>query len=73
MLRFIDPHENVVKNRIITRDDCVDSAPSSRNQPHQKSLERIFPCSPTMALIVDDTSAVWSESLHNLIEIQKCE
>ena len=61
----------VIKGRITARDDIGEQSVVDNKLPPQKQLERLLPVCESMALILDDSAAVWRDLLPNLIEIRK--
>lgn len=73
VVRILDPEDEIIKSRIVSRDDVFDpSDPSGHRELQQKELSRLFPCDEKMAIIIDDDPRVWSKVPRNLMRIPKC-
>ncbi|KAM5341854.1 hypothetical protein ACJ41O_014885 [Fusarium nematophilum] len=59
--RIIDPDEKLFGNRIISRDE--------NGSITSKSLQRLFPVSTDMVVIIDDRADVWPLNRPNLIKV----
>lgn len=59
--RVVDPDKRLFGDRVISRDE-------NRNI-HTKSLQRLFPVSTHMVVIIDDRSDVWPRNRPNLIKV----
>ncbi|GAA96229.1 uncharacterized protein L969DRAFT_44452 [Mixia osmundae IAM 14324] len=62
--RIIDPDGTYFSTRILSRDESGSLT--------RKSLERLFPCDTSMAVIIDDRSDVWHWS-PNLVKVEPFE
>ncbi|KAG9249608.1 uncharacterized protein F5Z01DRAFT_473985 [Emericellopsis atlantica] len=61
IVALIDPDHTLFGQRIITRTES--------GSMHAKSLQRIFPVSTNMVVIIDDRSDVWPYNRPNLIKV----
>ena len=59
--KIVDPDQRLFGNRVISRDENGNMV--------AKSLQRIFPVSTHMAVIIDDRADVWPYNRHNLIKV----
>lgn len=59
--RFIDPDEKLFGNRVISRNENGGNS--------TKQLQRLFPVSTDMVVIIDDRSDVWPQNERNLIKV----
>ena len=59
--RIVDPDNKLFGNRVISRDE--------NGSIHAKSLQRLFPVSTDMVVIIDDRSDVWPMNRPNLIKV----
>jgi RNA polymerase II subunit A-like phosphatase len=71
VVKLLDPEDKTIHSKIVTRDDCTNTLTSSK-EIQQKDLNRIFPCSQSMVLVIDDDPRVWASAQRNLITIPKC-
>ncbi|KAK3368012.1 hypothetical protein B0H63DRAFT_88843 [Podospora didyma] len=58
---IVDPDQKLFGNRVISRDE--------NGNVYAKSLQRLFPVSTNMVLIIDDRSDVWPQNRDNLIKV----
>jgi len=59
--KLVDPDQSLFGNRVISRDE--------NGSIFTKSLQRLFPTSQNMVVIIDDRSDVWPRNRHNLIKV----
>ncbi|KAK0385516.1 hypothetical protein NLU13_6696 [Sarocladium strictum] len=59
--RFIDPDKKLFGNRVISRNENGGNS--------TKQLQRLFPVSTDMVVIIDDRSDVWPNNERNLIKV----
>ncbi|CAK7206304.1 CTD phosphatase Fcp1 [Sporothrix eucalyptigena] len=59
--KIVDPEQRLFGNRLISRDENGNIV--------AKSLQRLFPVSTHMAVIMDDRADVWPHNRHNLIKV----
>lgn len=59
--KIVDPEQRLFGNRVISRDENGNIV--------AKSLQRLFPVSTNMAVIMDDRADVWPHNRHNLIKV----
>ncbi|EFX03725.1 RNA polymerase 2 ctd phosphatase [Grosmannia clavigera kw1407] len=59
--QIVDPNQKLFGNRVISRDE--------NGNIIAKSLQRLFPVSTNMAVIIDDRADVWPYNRHNLIKV----
>src|SRR3569833_2201235 len=59
--KIVDPEQKLFGNRVISRDE--------NGSLTAKSLQRLFPVSTNMVVIIDDRSDVWPRNRHNLIKV----
>ncbi|KAK4199508.1 hypothetical protein QBC40DRAFT_81432 [Triangularia verruculosa] len=59
--RVIDPEKKLFGNRVISRDE--------NGNMYSKSLQRLFPVSTNMVVIIDDRSDVWPHNRPNLVKV----
>ncbi|CAK7274570.1 CTD phosphatase Fcp1 [Sporothrix epigloea] len=59
--RIVDPEQRLFGNRLISRDENGNIV--------AKSLQRLFPVSTHMAVIIDDRADVWPHNRNNLIKV----
>lgn len=59
--KIVDPDQKLFGNRIISRDE--------NGSMTAKSLQRIFPVSQQMVVIIDDRADVWPRNRDNLIKV----
>lgn len=59
--RIVDPDRKLFGNRVISRDE--------NGSITSKSLQRLFPVSTNMVVIIDDRSDVWPRNRPNLIKV----
>ncbi|KAK4442692.1 putative RNA polymerase II subunit A C-terminal domain phosphatase [Podospora aff. communis PSN243] len=59
--RIVDPDQKLFGNRVISRDE--------NGNMLAKSLQRLFPVSTNMVVIIDDRADVWPRNRHNLIKV----
>ncbi|KAK0713466.1 hypothetical protein B0T26DRAFT_650064 [Lasiosphaeria miniovina] len=59
--RIVDPEQKLFGNRVISRDE--------NGNMYAKSLQRLFPVSTNMVLIIDDRADVWPRNKPNLIKV----
>ncbi|CAK7232314.1 CTD phosphatase Fcp1 [Sporothrix bragantina] len=59
--KIVDPDQRLFGNRLISRDENGNIV--------AKSLQRLFPVSTHMAVIMDDRADVWPHNRHNLIKV----
>jgi RNA polymerase II subunit A-like phosphatase len=59
--RIVDPDQKLFGNRVISRDE--------NGNIFAKSLQRLFPVSTNMVVIIDDRSDVWPRNRPNLIKV----
>lgn len=59
--KIVDPEQRLFGNRLISRDENGNIV--------AKSLQRLFPVSTHMAVIIDDRADVWPHNRHNLIKV----
>jgi len=59
--RLVDPDRKLFGNRVISRDE--------NGNITAKSLERLFPVSTNMVVIIDDRADVWPRNRPNLIKV----
>lgn len=59
--RIVDPDRRLFGNRVISRDE--------NGSITSKSLQRLFPVSTNMVVIIDDRSDVWPRNRPNLIKV----
>ncbi|KAK0736693.1 hypothetical protein B0T21DRAFT_411842 [Apiosordaria backusii] len=59
--RVVDPEKKLFGNRVISRDE--------NGNMYSKSLQRLFPVSTNMVVIIDDRSDVWPHNRPNLIKV----
>ncbi|KAM7196251.1 carboxy-terminal domain phosphatase [Naviculisporaceae sp. PSN 640] len=63
--RIVDPNRKLFGNRVISRDE--------NGNMYAKSLQRLFPVSTDMVLIIDDRADVWPNNRPNLIKVSPYE
>ncbi|KAL2017214.1 hypothetical protein VTK56DRAFT_2421 [Thermocarpiscus australiensis] len=63
--RVVDPDKRLFGNRVISRDE--------NGNMYAKSLQRLFPVSTNMVVIIDDRSDVWPRNRPNLIKVSPYE
>ncbi|KAK4208082.1 RNA polymerase II subunit A C-terminal domain phosphatase [Rhypophila decipiens] len=63
--RIVDPNRKLFGNRVISRDE--------NGNMYAKSLQRLFPVSTDMVLIIDDRADVWPNNRTNLIKVSPYE
>lgn len=63
--RVVDPDKKLFGNRVISRDE--------NGNIYTKSLQRLFPVSTHMVVIIDDRSDVWPRNRPNLIKVSPYE
>ncbi|KAL2132337.1 hypothetical protein VTI74DRAFT_3941 [Chaetomium olivicolor] len=63
--RVVDPDKRLFGNRVISRDE--------NGNMYAKSLQRLFPVSTHMVVIIDDRSDVWPRNRPNLIKVSPYE
>ncbi|KAJ4286193.1 CTD phosphatase Fcp1 [Collariella sp. IMI 366227] len=63
--RVVDPDKRLFGNRVISRDE--------NGNMYAKSLQRLFPVSTHMVVIIDDRSDVWPRNRNNLIKVSPYE
>lgn len=59
--RIVDPERKLFGNRVISRDE--------NGNMFAKSLQRLFPVSTNMVVIIDDRADVWPRNRSNLIKV----
>ena len=59
--KIVDPDQKLFANRVISRDE--------NGSLIAKSLERLFPVSTNMVIIIDDRADVWPRNRPNLIKV----
>lgn len=59
--RIVDPEKKLFGNRVISRDE--------NGNMYAKSLQRLFPVSTKMVVIIDDRADVWPRNRPNLIKV----
>ncbi|KAG6016324.1 hypothetical protein E4U54_001710 [Claviceps lovelessii] len=59
--RLVDPDRKLFGNRVISRDE--------NGSITSKSLQRLFPVSTNMVVIIDDRADVWPQNRPNLIKV----
>jgi len=59
--KIVDPHQKLFGNRVISRDE--------NGSMIAKSLQRLFPVSTNMVVIIDDRADVWPRNRPNLIKV----
>ncbi|KAK0724905.1 hypothetical protein B0H67DRAFT_118407 [Lasiosphaeris hirsuta] len=59
--RIVDPDQKLFGNRVISRDE--------NGNMFSKSLQRLFPVSTNMVVIIDDRADVWPRNRPNLIKV----
>jgi len=59
--KIVDPDQKLFANRVISRDE--------NGSLVAKSLERLFPVSTNMVIIIDDRADVWPRNRPNLIKV----
>lgn len=59
--KIVDPDQKLFGNRIISRDE--------NGSMTAKSLQRLFPVSTNMVIIIDDRADVWPKNRPNLIKV----
>lgn len=59
--KIIDPDQKLFGNRVISRDE--------NGSMTAKSLQRLFPASTNMVVIIDDRADVWPKNRPNLIKV----
>ncbi|KAK3485157.1 uncharacterized protein B0T23DRAFT_42566 [Neurospora hispaniola] len=59
--RIVDPDKKLFGNRVISRDE--------NGNMYAKSLQRLFPVSTKMVVIIDDRADVWPRNRPNLIKV----
>jgi RNA polymerase II subunit A-like phosphatase len=59
--RIVDPERKLFGNRVISRDE--------NGNMFAKSLQRLFPVSTNMVVIIDDRADVWPKNRSNLIKV----
>jgi RNA polymerase II subunit A-like phosphatase len=59
--RIVDPQQKLFGNRVISRDE--------NGSMTAKSLQRLFPVSTDMVVIIDDRADVWPRNRPNLIKV----
>ncbi|KAI1207503.1 uncharacterized protein F4807DRAFT_452857 [Annulohypoxylon truncatum] len=59
--KIVDPTQKLFGNRIISRDE--------NDSIVAKSLQRLFPVSTNMAVVIDDRADVWPRNRQNLIKV----
>ncbi|ROT37806.1 hypothetical protein SODALDRAFT_174755 [Sodiomyces alkalinus F11] len=59
--KIVDPHQKLFGNRVISRDE--------NGSILAKSLQRLFPVSTNMVVIIDDRADVWPRNRPNLIKV----
>eukprot|EP00475_Leptophrys_vorax_P005564 TRINITY_DN13359_c0_g1_i1.p2 TRINITY_DN13359_c0_g1~~TRINITY_DN13359_c0_g1_i1.p2 ORF type:complete len:411 (+),score=122.36 TRINITY_DN13359_c0_g1_i1:24-1235(+) len=73
VVKLLDPDDKTIHSKIVTRDDCTDTMNAHSREIQQKDLNRIFPCSESMVIVVDDDPRVWASAQKNLLTIPKFE
>ncbi|KAK4146686.1 uncharacterized protein C8A04DRAFT_34870 [Dichotomopilus funicola] len=63
--RVVDPDKKLFGNRVISRDE--------NGSIFSKNLQRLFPVSTNMVVIIDDRSDVWPRNRPNLIKVSPYE
>jgi len=59
--KVIDPDSTLIRNRIISREDRYDKNLVDEKDRPIKSIQEFFPLYKSTAMIVDDTSNVWTD------------
>jgi len=59
--KVIDPDSSLIRNRIISREDRYDKNLVDEKDRPIKSIQEFFPLYRSTAMIVDDTSNVWTD------------
>ncbi|CRK23984.1 hypothetical protein BN1708_018074, partial [Verticillium longisporum] len=59
--KIVDPQQKLFGNRVISRDE--------NGSITSKSLQRLFPVSTNMVVIIDDRADVWPRNRPNLIKV----
>lgn len=69
VVELLDPEDKIIHSKIVTRDDM---GLTNTKFVQQKDFNRIFPCSDSMVIIIDDDPRVWASAQKNLLAISKC-